>query len=299
VCAAAFVAVAAGAGAQESGFRTGIDLVNVGVVVTNDDGDLVVDLGVDDFEIFEDGQTQRVQYFASHQSRDPGSELHLGVLLDVSQSMGEDISFVRTAVIRFLNALPEAADITVVDFDSQVRLSRYTQNDFARLIERIRGQRTGGYTALYDAVGLYLDGASGQRGRKVMLLYTDGGDTRSALRFGELLDLLKASDVTVYAIGLLQHQIDSNRRTQRSILQQLAEATGGQAFFPLSVRHLDAAYDRVLEEVHGQYVLGYVSTNDRPDGTWRQVRIRVTAGRDGDSYRVRSRKGYFAPYRLE
>src|SRR6185503_21355658 len=99
------------------------------------------------------------------------------------------------------------------------------------LIERIRQQKTDGNTALYDAIGVYLDGAAGQSGRKVMLLYTDGGDTRSALRFGELLDLLKASDATVYVVGQLEHQLQSGRGPQRQILRQIAEATGGQAFF--------------------------------------------------------------------
>src|SRR6185295_15230419 len=125
----------------------------------------------------------------------PGPELHLGLLLDVSESMQEDIGFTRTAAIKFLNTLTDALDITVVDFDSQVRVGRYGQSEFARLVERIRQQKTDGNTALYDAIGVYIDGAAGQRGRKVMLLYTDGGDTRSSLRFSELIDILKASDV--------------------------------------------------------------------------------------------------------
>ena len=115
--------------------------------------------------------------------------MHLGLLLDVSESMGDDIGFTRTAAIKFLNTLTDAVDITVVDFDTQVRVGRYGQSDFARLVERIRQQKTqSGNTALYDAIGVYLDGAAGQNGRKIMLLYTDGGDTRSAMRFSELLD---------------------------------------------------------------------------------------------------------------
>jgi len=125
--------------------------------------------------------------------------------------MGDDIRFTRTAAIKFLNTLTDAVDVTVVDFDTEVRAARYSQNEFARLIERIRQQKTTGLTALYDAIGVYLDGASSQTGRKIMLLYTDGGDTRSSLRMNELLDLLKASDVTVYVIGALDHQSSSAR----------------------------------------------------------------------------------------
>jgi VWFA-related protein len=211
--------------------------------------------------------------------------------------MGEDIGFTRTAAIKFLNTLTDAVDITVVDFDSQVRVARYGQSDFARLVERIRQQKTDGNTALYDAIGVYVDGAAGQNGRKIMLLYTDGGDTRSALRFGELLDLLKASDATVYVVGQLEHQTQSSKAAQRSILQQIAEATGGQAFFPLSVKNLDVAYEQVIAEIRAQYTLGYVSTNDKSDGTWRKVDIKVN--RKGGEYRVRSRKGYYALYKKQ
>jgi Ca-activated chloride channel family protein len=275
-------------------FRTGVDLVNLGVTVTDKKGTLVADLTAEDFEITEDGKRQTLRYFAPGDR--VGPELHLGLLLDVSESMGEDIGFTRTAAIKFLNTLTDAADITVVDFDSQVRVGRYAQSEFARLVERIRQQKTVGNTALYDAIGVYLDGATGQAGRKIMLLYTDGGDTRSALRFGELLDLLKASDATVYVIGQLEHQTQSSKSVQRSILQQIAEATGGQAFFPLTVKNLDAVYDKVMAEIRAQYTLGYLSANDASNGEWRKVEIKI-ARKDGREYRVRSRKGYYALYK--
>jgi Ca-activated chloride channel homolog len=279
---------------QPTTFRTRVDLVNIGVTVTDRKGNLVTDLTAADFEVFEDGSKQTVTYFAAGDRAGP--ELHLGLLLDVSESMGEDIGFTRTAAIKFLNTLTDAVDITVVDFDSQVRVGRYQQSEFARLIERIRQQKTDGNTALYDAIGVYIDGAASQSGRKIMLLYTDGGDTRSALRFGELLDLLKASDATVYVVGQLEHQTQSSKAAQRPILQQIAEATGGQAFFPSTVKSLDVVYERVMAEIRAQYTLGYLSTNDKLDGKWRKVEIKVVRKGNGDD-RVRSRKGYYALYR--
>jgi VWFA-related protein len=147
---------------------------------------------------------------------------------------------------------------------------------------------------LYDAIGMYLAGAQEQAGRKIMLLYTDGGDTRSAMRFGELLDVLKAADATVYVVGVLEHQTQSGKLAQRPILQQIAEATGGQAYFPLSVKNLDSVYERILAEIRAQYTLGYLSTNEKADGGWREVEVKVVR-KDGREYRVRARKGYFAP----
>ena len=95
------------------------------------------------------------------------------------------------------------------------------------------------------------------------MLYTDGGDTRSAINQGELLELLKASDVTVYSIGYLQHQ-GSGRQDQQQILTRFAAATGGQAFFPSSLKDLDGMYDRILRDIAARYSLGYVSSNADP-----------------------------------
>jgi Ca-activated chloride channel homolog len=276
-------------------FRSGVDLVNLGVTVTAKSGSLVADLQAGDFDVYEDGQKQTLSYFAAGDARgDAGPPMHLGLMLDVSESMGEDIRFTKTAAIKFLNTLVDAVDITVVDFDSQVRAARYSQAEFARVIERIRQQKATGFTALYDAIGVYLDGAAGQDGRKIMLLYTDGGDTRSAMSFGELVDLLKASDVTVYAIGELEHQSAAGANDARRILTQIAETTGGRSFFPLTAKDLDTIYDQVVSEVRAQYTIGYVSNNPKTDGAWRKVEVRI-AGAHRKDYRVRARKGYFAP----
>ena len=209
--------------------------------------------------------------------------------------MEADIGFTRTAAIRFLNTLSEARDITLVDFDTEVRAARFSQAEFPRLVERIRSQRVEGDTALFDALGVYLDGAAGQEGRKVMLLFTDGGDTRSSLRFSELLDLIKASDVTIYAIGVLGRGPRPTSE-QEIVLKRITETSGGRVFFPPSVKQLDAVYAQVAAEIRAQYTLGYVSTNDRADGSWRRVEIRVKRP-DAKTLRIRSRRGYFAPLR--
>jgi len=275
-------------------FTTRVDLVNLGVTVTDKKGNLVTDLTADDFDISEDGKKQTVRYFAAgDMSSGEAPAMHLGLMLDVSESMGEDMSFSKTASIKFLNTLTDAVDITVVDFDTEIRTARYSQSEFARLIERIRQKKAKGFTALYDAIGTYLDGAAGQDGRKIMLLYTDGGDTRSSIRFHELMDLLKASDATVFSIGELEHQSASTKNEQRMVLQQIADVTGGQAFFPTSVKELDSVYEKVVAQIRAQYLLGYVSTNDKTDGSWRKVEIKVTR----KDCRVRGRRGYFAPAR--
>jgi Ca-activated chloride channel homolog len=306
-CVATALPVALGAGvptpraaAQAPVFRAGVDLVNVGVTVTGRKGALITGLSADDFEVYEDGKKQIVRYFAVGQpsgTDEPGPAMHLGLLLDVSESMEEEVRFTRTAAVKFLNTMVDAVDVTLVDFDTEVRVARYGQQEYARLIERIRRQKASGHTALYDAIGVYLDGAGEQEGRTIMLLYTDGADTHSALSFSELVKLLKASDVTVYVVGQLEHQSVSGKAELRSQLQEIADVTGGRAFFPRSVTELDAAYEQVVAEIRAQYILGYLSTNEKPDGTWRKIDVKVVRRSDGDrGDHLRFRRGYYATY---
>jgi Ca-activated chloride channel family protein len=276
-------------------FRTGVDIVNLGVTVSDRKGNLVTDLKSDDFEIVEDGKKQSLRYFSLGTSGALTPEMHLGLLIDVSSSMGPSMNFMKTAAIRFLNSLPDLVDVTVADFDGEVRVARYQQSDFPRLIERIRLTRAGGTTALYDAIGVYLDGASGQDGRKIMLLYTDGADTVSAINLGDLIELLKASDVTVYCIGRIE-RVTQGTIGQMALLTRIAEVTGGQSFFPTTVGDLDLAYQQVLKEIRAQYTLGYVSSNEKTDGSWRKVEIKLLA-KDSRDLKIKARNGYYAPYK--
>jgi Ca-activated chloride channel homolog len=272
-------------------FRAGVDLTTFAATVTDRRGHIVTDLTRDEFEIVEDGRVQRIEYF-SEGDGEATPAMHLGLMVDASGSMQSDMKLAQSAAIKFLNMLPEAADITLVDFDTQVRITRYPQRDFPRLVERIRQRKPDGWTALYDALGTYLDGADSQEGRKIMVMYTDGGDTRSALTLSDTLDLLRASQVTVYAIGLTEHTGSARLQLQMT-LRQLTEATGGRAFFPTAMTDVERAYADVLAEIKGQYHLGYQSTNTARDGAWRKVEIRVK--RPG--LRVRARQGYFGAYK--
>jgi Ca-activated chloride channel homolog len=276
---------------QRPTFRTGVDLVTFGVSAVDKKGNLVADLSQDDFVVIEDGKPQTVQYFARGDG-ETAPPTHLGLLLDTSGSMQQDINLARGAAIKFLNLLPEAEDITLVDFDNEVRVTRYPQRDFARMVERIRKRKPDGFTALYDAIGVYLDGADQQTGRSVLVMYTDGADSRSTMTFSNVVDLLKASQTTVYAVGLLENT-GSYKNELRMRLQQMVDATGGQAFFPYALKDLDSSYEKVLAEIKAQYHLGYLPTNTTADGNWRKVEIKIKRS----EVKARTRKGYFAPYK--
>jgi Ca-activated chloride channel family protein len=289
---ASILAASAVLTAEQVVFRAGVDLVTFGVTVTDKRGTLVTDLTQDDFEIVEDGRKQTIQYFAPGGGEEGLGRLHAGLMLDTSASMERDLSLARSAAIKFLNMLPQSEDITLVDFDTEVRVTRYPQRDFPRVVERIRNRKPEGWTALYDALGVYLDGASSQSGRPVLVMYTDGADSRSTLSYPDTLDLLRASQATVYAVGLVENT-GSLRMESRLRLQQMAETTGGQAYFPSALKDLDATYEKVLDEIRAQYQLGYASTNLATDGQWRKVDVKVKR----PDVKVRTRKGYFGPYK--
>jgi Ca-activated chloride channel family protein len=186
--------------------------------------------------------------------------------------------------------------MTLVDFDTEVRVARYDQANFARMVERIRSRQPDGWTAMYDALGVYLDGAAEDDGRKILVLYTDGGDTRSTLTFSDVMTLVRASDVTIHVVGFLENQPSSGRISQRMRLMDIAQTTGGQAFFPSAMKDIEAAYEKIVAQIRNQYTLGYISSNTAQDGSWRRVEVRVKRPGLRD-LRVQARKGYFALYK--
>ncbi len=272
-------------------YRAEVDLILFSVTVTDRQGTPIDGLTAQDFEVVEGGKPQSIKFFAAG---DPATAppLHIGFLLDTSGSMEQDIKDVRTAAVKFLNRMDNAVDITLVDFDTEVRVARYAAADYPRLIERIRARKPDGYTALYDALGVYLDGAASQTGQKVLIMYTDGGDTRSALTQKDVVDLLRASDVTVYVVGYLEHQ-GSAAAAQRHQLDRFATMTGGQAFFPANLKEIDRMYEKIEREITARYSIGYTSTDERTDGAWRRVAVRVKRP-DLKGLRLRTRDGYFA-----
>ena len=279
--------------AQTPTFRAGVDLPTFGVTVMDRKGEYLSDLTIDDFDIYEDGKKQAIKYFARGTDIENGPEMHLGLLFDTSASMTDDIKLSRSAAVKFLNTLSDAKDMTLVEFDTEVHVAKYGQREFPRMVERIRNRTPDGETALWDAMGVYLDGASEDEGRKILVLYTDGGDTKSAISFSDLMTLVRASDVTVYAVGFLEHSRGAVE--DRARLQQIADATGGQSFFPSSMKDVEASYDKVVSQIRAQYTIAYVPANTKQDGAWRKVEIKVTRP-DLKGTKILSRHGYFAPF---
>lgn len=293
-CLVLVLGLAATLDAGQQTFRSATDVVLLPVTVTGRGNALVRGLAMGDFEVLEDGKPQTLTFF-NEGAPGPAIPLHLGLLLDTSGSMEKELATAASAAIRFVNALEEAVDVTFVDFATEVRISRFAAASYGHLFERVRSNKAEGSTALYDALTMYLAAAEEQDGQKVLLLYSDGEDSTSSMSYGRLVDMLRMSNVMVYAIGYMD-SLGSRRSTAQLRLNDIAHQTGGEAFYPMGRESLDEIYKRILDELGARYTLGYISTNRVADGKWRKLEVRATAP-SAKGAKVRTRPGYFAPAR--
>jgi len=276
-------------------FPTRLEEVHLTVVVRDAEGHLVPDLKPEDFVVLENGRPQSVQLFG--RAVEPGQEealsLDLGLLMDTSASMLQELKLSQEAAVRFLESTPRARDLVTIFFDNDIRISRYNSENQQGLFERIADAKGGGETALYDAISVYLSRVQDSGGRKILVLFTDGEDTRSALGLGETLQLVRGSGVTIYPIAFTTGFSPGSARGLRSksVLDQMAESTGGQVFTPRTSKDLATIYMRILDELKAQYVLGYVSDDNTRDGKFRRLKVDVTS----KGLHVKHRAGYFAP----
>jgi VWFA-related protein len=308
-------------------FRSGVELINVTATVTDDNGRFVSGLRKEDFTIFEDGARQEVTHFSSE--RVPVS---LGILLDSSGSMTPDkMSAARAAIDRFIfDLLGEEDELFFVEFASAPRITQQWTHDRRAISRAVARVNPNGGTAIYDAVAESLPFAeAGQNRKKALLVISDGNDTNSTTRVTELRQLIRESEVLVYALGvdgtsrgnggtvvrppiqlpipipfpfpgrrpqITRPQIggtwtgsSSGDRVNADALRQITDDTGGRTEIVRGFDGLEAATARIADELSKQYYLGYSSTADK-DGRWHAIRVDVRDRR----LTVRARRGYVA-----
>ena len=296
----AFCALAAWLGAADKPsppppvFPVGLDLVNLTVTVRDAEGNLVPNLKAEDFTVLEDGHAQSLQLFAP--TVEPGQEetlaLDLGLLMDTSESMLNEMKLSQEAAVRFLEAIPRARDLMTIFFDQDIRISRYDSEHQQGLVSRILEMKGSGNTALYDAIAVYLSRVQSSSGRRVLVLFTDGEDTTSSLTLPETVELVRSSEVTIYSIAFTGGVPTGTAQglSARAFLHQIANLSGGDVFTPASSKDLEGIYDKILAELASQYVLGYVSDNTRRDGKFRKLKVEIKP----KGMKVRYRSGYYA-----
>jgi Ca-activated chloride channel family protein len=207
--------------------------------------------------------------------------------------MRRDLRLSQESAIRFLESIPRARDLLLVFFDRDIRLSRYSSENQQGIFGRILETKGEGYTALYDAIAVYLSRVVDTPGRKVLVVFTDGDDTTSQVPPQEVLRLVRSSDATIYPVAFpgAQRPGSTEALRSRAFLNALADLSGGRVFQPTASRELARIYQSILDELGTQYVLGYVSDNPARDGKLRK--IAVECRRPG--LKLRHRPGYDAP----
>ncbi len=292
----AVLVLASTASAQKAPvFRAGLDLVNVTVTVRDEKGRLVSDLTAADFVVREDGRPQGLEVFAPAARPEEREELalNLGMLFDTSESMRKDLKLSQESAIRFLDAIPRARDLLLIFFDRDIRLSRYNSENQQGIFGRILEAEGQGFTALYDAITVYLSRVVDTPGRKVLVIFSDGDDTTSQVPPQEVQKLVRSSDAVIYPVAFAGEFRPGSAEglRARSFLHSIAELSGGRVFQPTASRELAGIYQSILDELGTQYVLGYASDDPRRDGRFRRITVEVK--RPG--VKVRHRPGYEAP----
>ena len=274
-------------------FRAGVDVVLLNVTVTDGARRYVTDLDLSDFTVLEEGRPQSITFFRKADVR-----MALALLIDSSASMDEALPIAQEAAASFVRQLGSGDVASVIDFDSRVQVLAPFTNDKAALDSAVHNTVAGGSTTMYNALYIALrelgkirldDEQEGLRRRAIVLL-SDGEDTSSLVSFDEVLDVALRSDSVIYTIGLGVAASTVRRAGDPSfVLTRLAQQTGGRAFFPSLAKDLTGVYADIRDELSSQYLLAYVSSNERT-GRWRNVNVRVN--RPGLT--VRTKQGYFA-----
>jgi Ca-activated chloride channel family protein len=267
-------------------FTVGVDTVLVRVTVTDPLNRYVVGLDREHFRVFEDKVEQTISHFSNDKS-----PISVGVILDTSGSMGDNILSARTSVMRFLEQGDPRDEYFLVGFNERSRLIQ----DFTPSSESIQNQVSfaspKGRTALYDAIYLGLEKMSGAKNdKKALIVITDGEDNTSRYTFREVKEFVRESETQIYVIGER-----GELGYGRGVINEIVRLTGGRAFFPNNFKQLDYFVDLIHTELRNQYVLGYVPQSKEFDGEWRKLRIKLNPPEGLPKLNVRAREGYFAP----
>jgi Ca-activated chloride channel family protein len=277
-------------------FKSGVDVVNLAVTVTDPKGRFIRDLAEGDFQVFEEGVPQPLALFTREDL-----PVSLAILLDTSASMEQKLSQAQTAAIRFVRTLQPADEAQVLKFSQRAEVVQDFTSDKAQLESAIRTTTASGDTALYTALYVALKDLDrrhrdGELRRRAVVVLTDGEDTASSINDEQVLDLARRTGIGVYGVGLFGDMPAASRplnpEQSTFFFSALGRATGGQAHFLKSVNQLDGVYDRLAQELRSQYGLGYIPTNPARDGRWRRVVVRTPARVNLD---IRTKLGYFAP----
>jgi Ca-activated chloride channel homolog len=289
------IAWAACVSAQEEPSTTvkvDVRLVNVFVTVTDQRGAPIGNLTKDNFRLSEDGLEQKIAVF------DKESALPLSIILEVDTSLStkKDLPLELASARRFAHSILRPVDgLSVYEFSEIVNEVVPFTPDLRTIDRGIDRIRVGSATALYDALYLGARALEKRKGRKVMVVITDGGDTVSKTDYPEAVRAAQEAEAIVYSLIVVPVEASAGRDTGgEHALIQLSEDTGGKYYYASSLSQLDNAFRQIGDELRTQYLLAYYPSRRYSNSEFRRLQVSVGGVPDGSDYKVRHRTGYYS-----
>ena len=269
-------------------FSTETRLVPLSVTVVDKTGHLVTNLPQSAFQVFENGTLQPVKMFKREDV-----EISLGLIIDNSGSMRDKRKQVATAALDLVKDSNPKDEVFIVNFNDEAFLDADFKDDGAARERALTKIDSRGGTAMRDAIRMSIDHLreGAKKDKKVLLVVTDGNDNASIINLENLVKESQNSGVLLYAIGLLSQEERSEAKKAKRALDMLTEATGGEAFYPKDADDVDRIAHQVAHDLRNQYSIAYSPTNQRLDGSYRQIKVVVTGA---NKPVARTRSGYYA-----
>ncbi len=272
------------------------DLVVIPVTVTDGKGRVVAGLQKDQFELYEDKVQQAITQFDTEDA-----PVSIGLIFDASDSMQPRMAQARAAVNELLDHANGQDEFFLVRFSTRADLTCPLTSDREEVRQRMQSLEVGGSTALLDAVLMGIDELKqAHHTRKALVIISDGEDNSSHIAESRFRELVKQSDVLIYAIGIgdsnnFTGSFNNYRLTGSPLLNEIATETGGRLFQVSKLKQLPEVTATIGSWLRSQYVLGYVSSNDERNGRYRRIQLKLTRPKGYPKLHASWRLGYYAP----
>jgi VWFA-related protein len=273
-------------------FRADTRLVVLPTTVMDKNGHLVTNLPREAFTVVENGVQQEIKQFKREDV-----PVSMGLIIDNSGSMRDKRAKVEAAALALVKASNPDDEVFIVNFNDEAFLDNPHGKDFTSDIKEMEDALTRidsrGGTAMRDAIRMSIDHVKekAHKDKKVLVVVTDGNDNSSVVGLEDLVKAAQQSEVLIYAVGLLTDEERREAKRAQRALEALAEATGGETFFPRDVSEVERIATQVAHDIRNQYTIAYTPLNQAMDGSFRQIKVTVKAAGNPT---VRARSGYYA-----
>lgn len=272
-----------------------VNVVIVNVTVTDPYDRIVTGLEQKNFQVFDERVEQTITTFSTEDA-----PISVGLIFDSSGSMSEKINKSKEAALQFFKTSNPQDEFMLINFNERPNLITPFTAKFENLQDRLLFVKSGGKTALLDAIYLGLNETKkASSNRKALLVISDGGDNHSRYTENDIKKAAKESDVQIYAVGIFEPMASRSRTPEEaggpSLLAELAEVSGGRMFSVEDANELPDIAEKISIELRNQYVIGYKPSNLVRDGRWRRIKVKLIPPKGLPPLQVYARTGYYAP----